>query len=104
MLENVTRDHKQDHHHNECREGHLAEVNVKVSYVGCDEYFEKIPITIHSLKLKVMKHFNLDPAAADQYVLQLHGADLCDEDRKIEDLNLPCVDLVLHRKKEIVKG
>jgi len=82
------------------------EIHVVVTYIGHEPW--KHPFrptdTVHAVKVDAMtKGFDLEGSAADNYVLQLNGADL-PETTEIVSLgkNPLSVDLVL--KKEPQKG
>jgi len=89
-------------HHVRC---HSGKIKVKVSYTGHDEYEGEFSpeTTIGAIKLKAMEKFEIERAAADQYLLQHAGVNL-DEKTKIGDFGNPEVKLVLLRKKPQEKG
>lgn len=81
------------------------EIHVVVSYIGHDPW--KHPFrptdTVHTVKVEAMAKFDLEPSAADNYVLQLNETDL-PEGTEIGALKKNPLDMVLVLKKEPNKG
>ena len=84
---------------------HWRKIFVKVAYTGHDDYEAELPRedTIGTVKLKAMNEFEIEPSAADKYVLQHDGVNI--EDKvKIGTLGRREVKLVLLLKKPQEKG
>ncbi len=90
-----------EHHHHH----HHEQVHVTVTYTGKHDFHETIPgqTTFGTIKVDAMKILGLDPAAADQYVLQYKDADVAD-DKPVNSLHEEHVKLRLMLKSEPHKG
>ena len=80
-------------------------IQVVVSYVGKADFTDEFPATadIQSIKVRAMRQFDLDPASADQYVLQFNGGDIADHG-KIGSLGVPPIRLELTLRQDVPKG
>lgn len=81
------------------------QVVVTVQYVGSEDFIRSFPgaVAFQAVKVQAMKSFDLEPEAADEYVLQLNDADLPDSGH-LRDLHQTQVALTLVRKDEVSKG
>jgi hypothetical protein len=81
------------------------QVQVVVSYVGKADFTDEVPVSadIQSIKVRAMRHFDLDPGSAGQYVLQLNGGDVADHG-KIGSLGAGPIRLELTLKQDVPKG
>lgn len=82
------------------------EIEVVVSYIGHQPWKHPFPTaaTVHTVKVEAMtKGFGLEASAADNYVLQLNGADL-PEGTEIGQLNKRPLHVELVLAKEPHKG
>lgn len=82
-----------------------SKVSVTVQYVGQDDFVEEVAAqaAVHAIKVRAMKKFELDPGAAEEYVLQYGTADLKDHSH-IGDLGVEAVTLRLVLKEDVTKG
>lgn len=82
-----------------------SKVLVTVQYLGQDDFVEEVAAraALQSIKVRAMKKFELDPGAANEYVLQYGTADLKDQSH-IGDLGGAAVTLRLVLKEDVTKG
>lgn len=82
-----------------------GQVTVTVRYVGKDDFHGEFPAAtvFQSIKVHAMKYFELDPSAAENYVLQFNSADLSDQGH-LGDLGPGPITLTLMLKEEVSKG
>lgn len=81
-------------------------VHVTVTYTGKNDFRETVPpsTTFGTIKVTAMKDgFGLDPAAADEYVLQFDNTDMADA-QPVGSLDREDVKLRLMLKSEPHKG
>ena len=80
-------------------------IEVKVQYVGAEDFSESYPPAevLHAIKVAALRHFGLDPSAAGRYVLQYNGAVLA-ENGHLHDLGADSLVLTLALAGEVAKG
>lgn len=84
---------------------HGHTIKITVEYTGKTPFAEEVQgnPTFHHIKLAAMKAFELEPAAANNYVLQDGGTDLSDQ-AHVNSLGRSVLMLQLTLKEEPVKG